>query len=78
MKLKREFLDLDRANKIIKARIDSGFEGTRSDVGRDVSLTGIRRVLRNRTDYGAVLLLDFQVGDKMNQIVLSKWVRANV
>lgn len=38
----------------------------------------IGRVIRNRNDYGAVLLLDSRFGDKRNQIGLSKWVRAHV
>jgi regulator of telomere elongation helicase 1 len=95
VQLKREFLDLARANKSVKPRTDSGFGDPGSNTCRDASLTlsgndwytqqahravnqAIGRVIRNRNDYGAVLLLDSRFGDKRNQIGLSKWVRAHV
>ncbi|GAX25948.1 regulator of telomere elongation helicase 1 [Fistulifera solaris] len=95
VQLKREFLDLARANKSVKPRTDSGFGDPGNNIARDASLTlsgndwytqqahravnqAIGRVIRNRNDYGAVLLLDSRFGDKRNQIGLSKWVRAHV
>lgn len=38
----------------------------------------IGRVIRNKTDYGAVLLLDSRFGETRNQEGLSKWVRPHV
>jgi hypothetical protein len=38
----------------------------------------IGRVIRNKTDYGAILLLDSRFGQQRNQEGLSKWVRPHV
>lgn len=38
----------------------------------------VGRVIRNKSDYGAVLLLDSRFGEERNQQGLSKWVRPHV
>ena len=38
----------------------------------------VGRVIRNKSDYGAVLLLDSRFGEERNQQGLSKWVRPHI
>jgi len=38
----------------------------------------VGRVIRNKSDYGAVLLLDSRFGEERNQHGLSKWVRPHI
>jgi DNA repair helicase Rad3 len=93
VKLKREYLDHARARANLRPSRDAGFivpESTRKD---NVKLSGnewytqqahravnqaIGRVIRNISDYGAVLLLDSRFGLAQNQQGLSKWLRAHV
>ena len=91
IKLKREFLDGARAAGKVSASNDGGFgDSTLSKVNK---LSGndwytqqahravnqaIGRVIRNRTDYGSVLLLDSRFGQPRNQQGLSKWLRPHI
>ena len=95
VKLKREYLDGQRAGQSIKATGDGGFGGDDAAPAKQLptSLSGaewytqqahravnqaIGRVIRNKSDYGAVLLLDSRFGEARNQQGLSKWVRPHV
>jgi len=91
VKMKREFLDNARASNRRKST-DGGFGA--SHVPKDaMKLSGddwytqqahravnqaIGRVIRNRSDYGAVLLLDSRFSHQRNQFGLSKWVRPHI
>lgn len=90
VKMKREFLDSARASKNVKASSDGGFDQTSSSVTSRDKLSGhewyqqqshravnqaIGRVIRNQSDYGAVLLMDSRFEQPQNQIGLSKWLR---
>lgn len=90
VKMKREFLDGNRASQNVKATGDGGFGDKPTST---VSLSGhewytqqahravnqaIGRVVRNKNDYGAVLLLDSRFGQARNQDGLSKWVRPHI
>ena len=91
VKLKREYLDGVRAGQNIKPSGEGGFgeKAQRSPI----TLSGaewysqqahravnqaIGRVIRNKQDYGAVLLLDSRFGETRNQNGLSKWVRTHI
>jgi hypothetical protein len=90
VKMKREFLDGNRASQNVKATGDGGFGDKTTSI---VSLSGhewytqqahravnqaIGRVIRNKNDYGAILLLDSRFGQARNQDGLSKWVRPHI
>jgi len=92
VKMKREFLDQKKAKQNSKASTIGGF-GTRNEQGGNCSLSGhawytqqahravnqaIGRVIRNKRDYGAVLLMDSRFGFPGNQNGLSKWVRPHI
>eukprot|EP00934_Nitzschia_sp_Nitz4_P001171 Nitzschia sp. Nitz4//scaffold2_size372955//57610//61680//NITZ4_000371-RA/size372955-snap-gene-0.9-mRNA-1//1//CDS//3329546620//1171//frame0 len=91
VKMKREFLDKAWATHRQKASTEGGF-GAISNKSSS-SLSGnewytqqahravnqaIGRVIRNKNDYGAVLLLDNRFGLPGNQSGLSKWVRPHI
>lgn len=91
VKMKREFLDQNRTSKNQRPSADGGFGGKAA--GANLSLSGhewysqqahravnqaIGRVIRNKNDYGAVLLLDSRFGQPGNQKGLSKWVRPHI
>ena len=93
VKMKREYLDGARAQKIAKASADGGFGEKALKNGISDKLSGhewyqqqahravnqaIGRVIRNQADYGAVLLLDSRFGQPQNQIGLSKWLRPHI
>lgn len=94
VKLKREFLDGARAIGSMKASNVGGFADNASSTSNlATKLSGhdwyaqqahravnqaIGRVIRNRSDYGAVLLLDSRFGQQRNQEGLSKWVRPHL
>lgn len=92
VKMKREFLDQKKAKQSAKASTDGGF-GTHNGPGSNCALSGhawytqqahravnqaIGRVIRNKRDYGAILLLDSRFSLKGNQNGLSKWVRPHI
>ena len=94
VKMKREFLDCARAAAASKPAGDAGFGGSASAGGAvPAKLSGnewysqaahravnqaIGRVIRNRTDYGAVLLLDARFDQPRNKEGLSRWVRPHI
>ena len=90
VKMKREFLDQSRASQNVKASTNGGFGAKQTT---NVSLSGhewytqqahravnqaIGRVIRNKNDYGAILLLDARFSQPGNQQGLSKWVRPHI
>lgn len=90
VKMKREFLDQNRAKQNAASIEDGGFGVQRA---KSVSLSGqewysqqahravnqaIGRVIRNKNDYGAVLLLDSRFSLPNNQQGLSSWVRPHI
>lgn len=92
IKMKKEYLDCARAQHSIKPSGGAGFKGEAMHTTADM-LTGhqwytqqahravnqaIGRVIRNRTDYGAVILLDDRFGLSHNQDGLSKWLRPHI
>jgi regulator of telomere elongation helicase 1 len=95
VKLKREYLDSQRASQSVRPTGDGGFgcESTGQAKPHPLTLSGaewytqqahravnqaVGRVIRNKSDYGAVLLLDSRFGDERNQQGLSKWVRPHI
>ncbi|EEC51330.1 predicted protein, partial [Phaeodactylum tricornutum CCAP 1055/1] len=94
VKLKRDFLDGARAIGSMKASNVGGFADNASSTSNlATKLSGhdwyaqqahravnqaIGRVIRNRSDYGAVLLLDSRFSQQRNQEGLSKWVRPHL
>jgi regulator of telomere elongation helicase 1 len=91
VKMKREFLDQNKAKQNAKASTNGGFKG--NERKENSSLSGhewytqqahravnqaIGRVIRNKRDYGAVLLMDSRFGLPGNQNGLSKWVRPHI
>lgn len=89
IKMKREYLDQARiarpatgaggfgnSNNPAKEKL-SGHEWYAQQAHRAVN-QAIGRVIRNRADYGAVLLLDNRFDQPRNQQGLSKWVRPHV
>eukprot|EP00977_Amphora_coffeiformis_P023822 scaffold14477_cov164-Amphora_coffeaeformis.AAC.6 len=94
VKMKREFLDCARAAAASRPAGDAGFEGSASAGGAVAAkLSGnewysqaahravnqaIGRVIRNRSDYGAVLLLDARFDQPRNKEGLSRWVRPHI
>ncbi|CAJ1943060.1 unnamed protein product [Cylindrotheca closterium] len=88
VKMKREFLDCNKRKQNMKSKEDGGFGAKTADVlsghewytqqaHRAVN-QAIGRVIRNRVDYGAVLLLDSRFGMPANKQGLSKWVRPHI
>jgi regulator of telomere elongation helicase 1 len=92
VKMKREFLDQKKAKQNVKASTSGGF-GTRDGSDKNCSLSGhawytqqahravnqaIGRVIRNKRDYGSVILMDSRFGLPGNQNGLSKWVRPHI
>jgi len=92
IKMKREFLDQKKARQSAKPSTNGGFGADGGTESRN-SLSGhawytqqahravnqaIGRVIRNKQDYGAVLLMDSRFGLKGNQNGLSKWVRPHI
>lgn len=88
VKMKREFLDSNKKKQNMKSTEDGGFDATAANVlsghewytqqaHRAVN-QAIGRVIRNRVDYGAILLLDSRFGLAGNQQGLSKWVRPHI
>lgn len=91
VKMKRDFLDESRTSANSMASANGGFgQKTKLAVQR---LSGhdwysqqahravnqaIGRVIRNRADYGAVLLLDSRFSQPSNQAGLSKWLRPHI
>ncbi|KAG7342144.1 helicase associated domain containing protein [Nitzschia inconspicua] len=91
VKMKREFLDQNRAKQHTKASTTGGFGAQHK--GANACLSGhewyqqqahravnqaVGRVIRNKRDYGAVLLLDSRFELPGNQNGLSKWVRPHI
>jgi regulator of telomere elongation helicase 1 len=92
VKMKREFLDQKKAKQNIKASTNGGF-GARDGSDKNCSLSGhawytqqahravnqaIGRVIRNKRDYGSVILMDSRFALPGNQNGLSKWVRPHI
>jgi len=90
VKLKREYLDGAKAAGNLKSSSDGGFGGAKSVATVLNRLSGhewysqqahravnqaIGRVIRNKADYGAVLLLDSRFDQPRNRDGLSKWIR---
>lgn len=86
--MKREFLDYNKTKQNMKSREDGGFGAKTTNVlsghewytqqaHRAVN-QAIGRVIRNRVDYGAVLLLDSRFGLPGNKRGLSKWVQPHI
>jgi hypothetical protein len=93
VKLKKEFLDKALTSGNIKASADGGFGGSIAASGASNRLSGqdwytqqahravnqaIGRVIRNKSDYGAVLLLDSRFGQDRNRDGLSSWLRPHI
>lgn len=93
VKMKREFLDKIKATTNESTRYDSGFNASEAATKAQNMLSGnewytqqahravnqaIGRVIRNQSDYGAVLLLDSRFGQPSNQAGLSKWIRPHI
>lgn len=93
VKMKREYLDCLRASAAKKPAAGAGFSGTGNAGGSSTKLSGhewytqqahravnqaIGRVIRNQSDYGAVLLLDARFDQPRNKEGLSRWVRPHV
>ena len=93
VKLKREYLDRARTTGSVRASDDGGFNGSKSKPGVSNRLSGhewytqqahravnqaIGRVIRNRSDYGAVILMDSRFSQERNQEGLSKWLRPHI
>ena len=95
VKLKREYLDSQRASQSVRPTGDGGFGGESTGQAKPLPITlsgaewytqqahravnqAVGRVIRNKSDYGAVLLLDSRFGDERNQQGLSKWVRPHI
>ena len=91
VKMKREFLDQHRSTQNLRASADGGFDAQGSN--KTLCLSGhewytqqahravnqaIGRVIRNKDDYGAILLMDSRFGLPGNQKGLSKWVRPHI
>ncbi len=92
VKMKREFLDQKKARQSAKPSTNGGFGINCGSASKDC-LSGhawytqqahravnqaIGRVIRNKQDYGAVILMDSRFGLKGNQNGLSKWVRPHI
>jgi regulator of telomere elongation helicase 1 len=94
VKMKREFLDQARAASSMKSRDEGGFgvsHSVKGDSSNHLSGLGwytqqahravnqaIGRVIRNASDYGAVLLLDNRFEQPANQNGLSMWLRPHI
>jgi regulator of telomere elongation helicase 1 len=93
VKMKREYLDNIRTQSSKKASENGGFALTKASKSHNDKLSGnewyaqqahravnqaIGRVIRNRNDYGAVLLLDSRFDQPQNQQGLSKWLRPHI
>jgi hypothetical protein len=87
--MKQEFLNGNISAQRVKASGDGGFGNTAGiatlsgqewytqQAHRAVN-QAIGRVIRNKDDYGAILLLDSRFGLPQNQQGLSKWVRPHI
>ena len=93
VKMKREYLDNIRLQGSKKASGNGGFAVNNTNANINNKLSGnewytqqahravnqaIGRVIRNRNDYGAVLLLDSRFDQPQNQQGLSKWLRPHI
>ena len=94
VKLKKEYLDGARIAGNVRASKDGGFGGSNQRILQASSrLSGqewyiqqahravnqaVGRVIRNRADYGAVILLDSRFDHQRNQEGLSKWLRPHI
>jgi regulator of telomere elongation helicase 1 len=93
VKMKQEYLNRAKATSSIQASKEGGFGADSRDNPSFDKLSGqawytqqahravnqaIGRVIRNRLDYGAVLLLDTRFGQPNNQEGLSKWIRPHI
>jgi DNA repair helicase Rad3 len=91
VKMKREFLDHNRSKRSAKTATNGGFG--QQKIASSTGLSGhdwyqqqahravnqaVGRVIRNKRDYGAVLLLDSRFELPGNQKGLSRWVRPHV
>jgi hypothetical protein len=88
VKMKREFLDQNKTKQNMKASTGGGFgtlekkavaclsghEWYTQQAHRAVN-QAVGRVIRNKRDYGAVILMDSRFEQPGNQSGLSKWVR---
>ncbi|GKY99980.1 hypothetical protein MPSEU_000951500 [Mayamaea pseudoterrestris] len=92
IKMKKEYLDASRTQHSMKPSGEAGFKGQAHLSSNDI-LSGhewytqqahravnqaIGRVIRNRTDYGAVILLDERFGQNQNKEGLSMWLRPHI
>ena len=91
VKMKRDFLDQNKARQNAKASTNGGFKGKNRNgttflSGHDwytqqahrAVNQAIGRVIRNKRDYGAIILMDSRFGLPGNQNGLSKWVRPHI
>lgn len=94
VKMKREFLDQARSASSLQSRDEGGFGVSTSSKGDSSNhLSGLEwytqqahravnqaigRVIRNASDYGAVLLLDNRFEQPANQNGLSMWLRPHI
>jgi len=92
VKMKREYLDQKKAKQKLRVSTSGGF-GSPDGSGSTRCLSGhawytqqahravnqaIGRVIRNKRDYGAVILMDSRFGLPGNQKGLSKWIRPHI
>jgi regulator of telomere elongation helicase 1 len=91
VKMKREFLDQNKAKQYAKSSTNGGFGANQKTTNSSLSghewyqqqahravNQAVGRVIRNKSDYGAVLLLDSRFELPGNQNGLSRWVRPHV
>ena len=93
VKMKREFLDSNIVTQRTHPAREGGFGGRGQAATAVSTLSGhewytqqahravnqaIGRVIRNKDDFGAILLLDSRFGLSCNQQGLSKWVRPHI
>lgn len=93
VKMKREFLDNAKSVANGSVSAVGGFGGTVRLKAPTLRLSGhdwytqqahravnqaIGRVIRNRSDYGAVILMDERFANTSNQAGLSKWLRPHI
>lgn len=91
VRMKQEYLDRSRATSKIKSSDEGGFAGSSTSTSQKLSgrewytqqahravNQAIGRVIRNKDDYGAVLLLDYRFDQAQNRNGLSKWLRPHI
>ncbi|KAL3921915.1 MAG: hypothetical protein SGILL_002492 [Bacillariaceae sp.] len=91
VKMKREFLDHNRAKHNATIKEEGGFGNKKKSINAGLSghdwyqqqahravNQAVGRVIRNKRDYGAVLLMDSRFSFPGNQNGLSKWVRPHI